>query len=97
MVRAHWETAMSATFENIRRRVPPIIGVAALFGWLIAYAEAMPRLAAGPLCSSRDDLLTLAGHCPACGVAAALTLAFVASAALLRRPALAARPVRVAG
>lgn len=88
---------MSATSENIRRRVPPIIGVAALFGWLIAYGEAMPRLAAGPLCSSRGDLFTLAGHCPACGVAAALTLAFIASATLLRRPTLASRPVRVAG
>jgi len=87
---------MSATSENFRRRVPPIIGAAALFGWVIAYGEAMPRLAAGPLCSSRDDLFTLAGHCPACGVAAALTLAFVASAALLRRPALPARSVRVA-
>jgi hypothetical protein len=97
MVKAHWETAMPATSEYIRRRVPPIIGVAALFGWLIAYAEAMPRLAAGPLCSSRDDLFTLAGHCPACGVAAFLSLAFVASAALMRRPSPAAAPVRAIG
>lgn len=88
---------MSATSENIRRRVPPIIGAAALFGWLIAYAEAMPRLAAGPLCSARNDLLTLAGHCPACGVAALLSLAFIASAFLLRRPSPTAIPVRALG
>lgn len=77
---------MPAMSERIRRGAPPIIGAAALFGWVIAYAEALPRLAAGPLCSSRDDLFTLAGHCPACGVAALLTLAFIASAAAVRRP-----------
>lgn len=86
---------MPAMSERIRRGAPPIIGAAALFGWVIAYAEALPRLAAGPLCSSRDDLLTLAGHCPACGVAALLTLAFIASAATVRRPA--ATPVRARG
>ncbi len=78
---------MPATSEVIRRRVPLILGAAALFGWVIAYAEALPRLAAGPLCSARDDLFTLAGHCPACGVAAMLSLAFIGSAALLNRPA----------
>ena len=77
--------------DSILRRIPPIIGVAALFGWLIAYAEAMPRLAAGPLCTSRDDLLSFAGHCPACGVAALLSLAFVASVAATRHVS----PVRV--
>lgn len=88
---------MPVTSEDIRRRVPPILGASALFGWLIAYAQAMPRLAAGPLCSARDDLLILTGHCPACGVAALLSLAFVASAVLLRRPSPATLPVRAAG
>lgn len=82
---------MPVLSEDIRRGVPPILGAAALFGWLIAYVEAMPRLAAGPLCSARGDLLTLAGHCPACGVAALLSLAFIGSAALLNRPS----PIRV--
>lgn len=88
---------MPVTFEDLRRSVPPILGASALFGWLIAYAEAMPRLAAGPLCSARGDLLTLAGHCPACGVAALLSLAFIGSAVVLRRPAQIAPPVRVTG
>lgn len=77
---------MPAMPERFRHGAPPIIGAAALLGWVIAYAEALPRLAAGPLCSARDDLFTLAGHCPACGVAALLTVAFVASAAAVRRP-----------
>lgn len=84
---------MPVLSADIRRRVPPILGAAALFGWLIAYIEAMPRLAAGPLCSTRDDLLTLAGHCPACGVAALLSLAFIGSTVLLNRPSPIRAPV----
>lgn len=92
MVFRHWEFAMP---DHILRRVPAIIGAAALFGWVIAYVEALPRLAAGPLCTSRNDLLSLAGHCPACGVAALLSLAFIASIAATRR--LAPAPVRARG
>ena len=90
-----WEIAMPALPEHVLRRAPPIIGAAALFGWLIAYVEAMPRLAAGPLCTSRNDLLSFAGHCPACGVAAFLTVAFVVSVAMKARPSSA--PVRAWG
>ncbi|MET3665487.1 hypothetical protein [Caulobacter sp. 1776] len=61
------------------RRITVVTGSAALASWSVAIAQALPRLAAGPLCSSRDDALTLAGHCPACFLAVAFSLAFLGS------------------
>lgn len=88
---------MPASFEDTRHHIPSILGAGALSAWLVAYVVALPRLLAGPLCASPRDAFTLAGHCPACGVAAALTLAFVASLALARSsapgPARLARPL----
>lgn len=85
---------MPALFDTLYRRVTAIVGAAAFVGWLIAYAQAAPRLAAGPLCSGRQDLLTLAGHCGACGVATLLTMLFVTGVTLERRHALAAQRAR---
>lgn len=61
------------------RLIAPFSGATALVAWTIAFAQALPRLMAGPLCSSRQDSWALAGHCPACFVAAALTIVFLAS------------------
>jgi hypothetical protein len=36
-----------------------------------------PRLLAGPICTSQQDAFSFAGHCPACFVAAAFTLALM--------------------
>ena len=63
------------------RSLAPIAGAAAVVAWSAALFQALPRLTAGPLCSARSDLLSLAGHCPACFVAAGLTLVFLASLA----------------
>lgn len=71
---------MSAKF----RFIAPFTGATALVAWTIALAEAMPRLMAGPLCSSSQDAWSLAGHCPACFVAAGLTVACGISIALSR-------------
>ena len=60
---------MSAKFEAPWRDVAAFTGVAALFSWVIAFAAAAPRLA---------------GHCPACFEAAAMTIAFLAAAWLAR-------------
>jgi len=65
--------------KELFRYLPPATGVAALVTWAIALQQAMPRLMAGPLCSARQDTWVLAGHCPACYVAALLTVAFLAS------------------
>lgn len=40
---------MPALFDTLYRRVTAIVGAAAFVGWLIAYVQAAPRLAAGPL------------------------------------------------
>ncbi len=78
------------------RHLSSLLGAAALVSWAIALQQALPRLLAGPICSSSQDSWAFAGHCPACFVAAGLTAAFLASLAMgLRRrrvPALAARP-----
>lgn len=73
---------MSAPF----RLIAPFAGATALVAWMIALAQALPRLMAGPLCSSRQDTFALAGHCPACFVAAALSIVFLASLAATRAP-----------
>lgn len=73
---------MSATF----RFIAPLVGATALVAWTIALAQALPRLLAGPLCSSRQDAWALAGHCPACFVASALTILFGISLVLARTP-----------
>jgi hypothetical protein len=86
---------MAALFETPYRRVAPLVGAAALLGWVLAYVEAAPRLAAGPLCSTRDDLFVLAGHCPACGVSTLLTMLFLAGVALDRRHAVIVRRARL--
>lgn len=52
-------------------------GSAALISWTFALVQALPRFLAGPLCSSRDDAWALAGHCPACFLAAGFSLAFL--------------------
>lgn len=86
---------MPALFETPYRRATPLVGAAALLGWALAYVEAAPRLAAGPLCSTRGDLFVLAGHCPACGVSTLLTMLFLTGVALDRRHALTARRARL--
>ena len=71
---------MSAKF----RLIAPLLGAIALVAWTITLGQALPRLMAGPLCSSRQDAWALAGHCPACFVAAALTVLFGVSLVLAR-------------
>lgn len=65
--------------KELFRYVPPVTGLAAVAAWFIALQQAMPRLLAGPLCSSQQDTWVFAGHCPACYVAALLTIAFLTS------------------
>jgi hypothetical protein len=78
------------------RHLSSLLAAAALASWLIALQQALPRLLAGPICSSSQDNWAFAGHCPACFVATGLTAAFLASLAMgLRRRravALTARP-----
>jgi hypothetical protein len=74
------ESFMSAKF----RFIAPFAGATALVAWAIALAQALPRLMAGPLCSSRQDAWSLAGHCPACFVAAGLTVLCAMSLVLAR-------------
>ncbi|WP_297510442.1 hypothetical protein [uncultured Caulobacter sp.] len=78
---------MSAKFKAPWGDIAEFTGVGALFSWVIAYAAAAPRLAAGPLCAAASDTLSLAGHCPACFEAAALTAAFLVSVWMARRDA----------
>lgn len=78
------------------RLIVPLIGVSALVAWTIALGQALPRLMAGPLCSSRQDSSLLAGHCPACFVAAALTAAFMLALLATRAPAKALATARKA-
>lgn len=78
------------------RHLSSLLCAAALASWLIALQQALPRLLAGPICSSSQDSWAFAGHCPACFVAAGLTVAFLTSVVMgLRRRravALSARP-----
>lgn len=72
------------------RHLTSLLAVAALVSWAVALQQALPRLLAGPICSSSQDTWAFAGHCPACFVAAGLTVAFLGSLAVsLRRRALA--------
>lgn len=75
---------MSAKFHAPWRLIASFAGATALVAWAIALAQALPRLLAGPLCTSGRDSFALAGHCPACFVAVALTLVFGASLILAR-------------
>lgn len=71
--------------KELFRYLTPATGIAAVVTWAIALQQAMPRLMAGPLCSTRQDTWVLAGHCPACYVAALLTVAFLASLLVAQR------------
>jgi len=66
--------ATTAPFPNL---LTPALATGALASWSVALVQALPRLLAGPLCTSRQDGLAFAGHCPACFVAAAFTLALM--------------------
>lgn len=61
--------------EVLVRNSAPLAGALALVSWAVALGEAAPRLLTGPLCTSSQDAWAFAGHCPACYVAAGLTLA----------------------
>ncbi len=83
--------------ERFPRQIPILLAAAALASWGVALWQAIPRLLAGPLCTSRQDAFSLAGHCPACFAAAFLSLAFLASliaAARANRPALSVAVIR---
>jgi hypothetical protein len=86
--------------KELVRYVPSVTGVAALVAWLVALQQALPRLMAGPICSTGQDVWAFGGHCPACYVAALLSVAFVASLFVVgqqtRRDSLAVSPVRAA-
>jgi len=73
---------------SLPRKAAPLLAAAALVSWTSALWQAMPRLLAGPVCSTRQDAFSLADHCPACFIAAATTVAFAACVlASARRPA----------
>jgi len=72
---------MSTKLVTPLRSLAPIAAAGALAAWSVALFQALPRLMAGPLCSGRQDVWSMAGHCPACYVAAALTLILLASLA----------------
>ena len=65
--------------KEFSRHLPSATGVAALVAWAVALQQSLPRMLAGPICSTRTDTLVFAGHCPACYVAVALSIAFLAS------------------
>ncbi|PHY20151.1 hypothetical protein [Caulobacter sp. BP25] len=71
--------------KALSRHFPTATGLAALIAWAIALQQSLPRMLAGPICSARGDMFVLAGHCPACYVAAALSIAFLASLFLASR------------
>jgi len=75
---------MLAEFQAPWRRIAILTGLGASVGWATAFIQALPRLTAGPLCTTRDDVFALAGHCPACFVAAGLSLAFLGSVLMAR-------------
>ncbi|ATC31979.1 hypothetical protein CA606_06210 [Caulobacter vibrioides] len=63
--------------EVLVRNSAPLFGALALVSWAVALGEAAPRLLTGPLCTSSQDAWAFAGHCPACYVAAGLTIAAI--------------------
>ena len=57
-----------------------LLGLGAIAAWTQALITEWPRLTAfGPICSEASGFLGLGGHCPACYVAAALTVGFLLS------------------
>lgn len=82
---------MSIPFKRPQHQITLGLAVAALASWGVALWQALPRLLAGPLCSSPQDAFSLAGHCPACFVAAFLTLAFLARLTITARTGVPAR------
>jgi hypothetical protein len=71
--------------KELSRHLPSATGLAALVAWAIALQQSLPRMLAGPICSARGNAFVFAGHCPACFVAAALSIAFLASLLLAGR------------
>lgn len=67
------------------RKAELILAVTALVSWSLAFWQMTPRLMAGPLCSSGQDIAVFAGHCPACPAAVLSTLALLTSLALRPR------------
>jgi hypothetical protein len=85
---------MPTKFHLSPRASVAFTGAAALVGWLVALMQALPRLTAGPLCSARSDVWSLAGHCPACFAAVALSLLFLAAVLGAREEAVHANTAR---
>lgn len=57
-----------------------LLGLGAIAAWTQALITEWPRLTAfGPICSEASGFLGLGGHCPACYVAAALSVGFLLS------------------
>jgi hypothetical protein len=75
-----WEIDRVPNLEVLVRNSAPVAGALALVSWAVALGDAAPRLLAGPLCTSSQDAWAFAGHCPACYVAAALTIMAVSLA-----------------
>lgn len=71
--------------KEFSRHLPSATGVAALVAWAVALQQSLPRMLAGPICSARGDAFVFAGHCPACYVAVALSIGFLASLFLAGR------------
>lgn len=76
---------MSAKVQSALRQLTPVLGLSSILAWEVAAWQALPRLTAGPLCSNAQDIAVLAGHCPACYLAVALSVAFLTSAVVHRR------------
>lgn len=76
---------MSAKVQSVLRQITPVLGLCSILAGEVAIWQALPRLTAGPLCSSAQDIAVLAGHCPACYLAAGLTTAFLTSALVSHR------------
>lgn len=64
-----------STEIQARARIGALLAAAvAIVSWATALGEAVQRLAAGPLCSVRQDAWAPLNHCPACFVAVVATL-----------------------
>jgi hypothetical protein len=72
---------MPAMSAPLHRQLTPWLAAASLVSWGVALWQSLPRLMAGPLCTSNNDLFAFAGHCPACFVAAGFTAALAVSLA----------------
>jgi hypothetical protein len=92
--RLHAELPMSFPTVHIWGKSQTALAVAALVSWGAALWQAAPRLMAGPLCSSAQDMSVLAGHCPACPAALLVSLALLTSLALRWREARRMAPMR---